>query len=118
MEEKNWFHVTWRQFRPLLLACFDASIHNNEAARPRHACQSPPKAAKRAKRAKVLDIDCESHVNNNLVSFNIMATEQEKTIFGHCTFAFVLNKDLPPDQAGLVCLFLPLPAQVTDICIA
>jgi hypothetical protein len=47
-----------------------------------------------------------------------MATEQEKTMFGHCTFAFVINKDLPPGQAGLVCLFLPLPAQVTDICIA
>lgn len=114
MEEKYSFHVIWRQFRPLLLARFDASIHNIEAARPRHACQNPPKAAKRA---KILTIAI-PHVNSTLVSFNIMATEQEKTIFGHCTFAFVLNKDLPPDQAELVCLLLPLPAQVTDICIA
>lgn len=28
-----------------------------------------------------------------------MAIETEKTLFGHCTFAFVISKDLPESQA-------------------
>jgi hypothetical protein len=31
-----------------------------------------------------------------------MAIEPEKSLFGHCTFAFILNKDLPKSQAVLV----------------
>jgi hypothetical protein len=31
-----------------------------------------------------------------------MAIEPEKSLFGHATFAFVLNKDLPKSQAIVV----------------
>jgi hypothetical protein len=34
-----------------------------------------------------------------------MAAEAEKALFGHCVFAFVINKDLPRSQAVEVCYF-------------
>jgi hypothetical protein len=51
------------------------------------------------------------HAENVLVKSYNMANESEKSLFGHCTFAFVINKDLPKSQAELVRYFeVPLRA--------